>query len=183
MAALHNVTLFLMNIFFSFCIFVVLLRIMLQCLRANANNPICQMVAKITNPVVLPLRKIIPRVNFIDLSSVVVLIALEILKFTLLPWVQGIHIGFGFILLMSFTDILLQIVDVIFYAIIIRVILSWINSPNTMYLAEIVFMLTEPLLGRIRRFLPAMGGMDLSPLVAFICLQVINIVILSYLPS
>lgn len=183
MAALHNVALFIANVFFSLCVFMVLLRILLQFFGANVNNPICQMTAKITNPVVLPLRKILPRVRFIDLASLTVLFIVEILKFLTIGLIQGIYIGFLLNILMSVTDIFLQTIDFLFYAILIRMILSWINSPNSMYLAEIVYILTEPMLGRIRRFLPSIGGMDLSPIVAFVFLKIINIVILSYLPG
>lgn len=183
MAALHNVTLFLVNLFFSLCVFVILLRILLQFFRANVNNPICQMVAKMSNPVVLPLRKILPRVTFIDLSSIIVLFLVEVIKFMVLGLMQGILIGLIPCVIMSITDMLLQTIDMLFYAIIIRVILSWINSPNTMYLAEIVYVITEPLLSRIRRFVPFIAGLDLSPLIAFILLKVMSIVILSYLPG
>ncbi len=183
MAALHNVTLFLVNIFFSLCIFVILLRIILQFFRANVNNPICQMVAKMSNPVVLPLRKILPRVSSIDVASVIVLFLIEIIKFMVLGLMQGILLGLIPCILMSITDILIQTIDIFFYAIIIRVILSWIHSANTALLAEIVYVITEPLLSRIRRFIPFVAGMDLSPLVAFILLKVISIVILSYLPG
>ena len=183
MTALHNVVLFIANIFFSFCVFVILLRILLQFFRANFHNPICQLVAKMTNPVILPLRKILPRVSFIDLSSVIVLLIIEILKFMTLGFIQGIFISLPFNIIMSLTDMILQTIDILFYAILIRVILSWINSPNTMVLAEIVYLLTEPMLGRIRRIVPPIAGLDLSPIVAFILLKILSIVILSYLPG
>lgn len=183
MTAIHNVTLFLVNIFFSLCVFVILLRILLQYFRANVNNPICQMVAKMSNPIVLPLRKILPRVSFIDLASIIVLFLVEIIKFMVLGLMQGILIGIVPLIIMSITDMLLQTIDMLFYAIIIRVILSWIHSPNTLYLAEVLYVMTEPLLSRIRRFVPLIAGLDLSPLVAFVLLKVISIVILSYLPG
>lgn len=183
MAALHNVTLFLASLFFSLCVFVILLRILLQFFRANINNPICQMVAKISNPIILPLRKILPRVSFIDIASIITLFFVEIIKFMMLGLIQGILVSLIPCILMSITDMLLQTVDLLFYAIIVRVILSWIHSPNTMYLAEIVYVMTEPLLGRIRRVVPIIGGLDLSPLLAFVLLKVISIVILSYLPG
>lgn len=183
MAALHNVTLFIVNILFSFALFIILLRIVLQFFRANVNNPICQMTAKLTNPVVLPLRGVLPRVSFIDLSSVLVLVIVEILKFFTISLIQGVNPGFFLIFLMSLTDIILQTIDLFFYAILIRVILSWINSNNSLYLNEIVYLITEPLLGRIRRVIPAIAGMDFSPIVAFILLKVCSIVVLSYLPG
>jgi YggT family protein len=183
MAAMHNVALFIVNFFFSLCIFVVLLRIFLQFFRANSSNPICQMTAKMTNPIVLPLRKMLPRLNFIDLSSVLLLFFIEIMKFIILALLQGVSIGILLILLLSFTDMLLQVIDLFFYAIIIRVLLSWFNSPNTMILAEIVYMLSEPILAPIRRRLPPMNGFDLSPILAFVLLNIMSIIIRSYLPG
>lgn len=183
MAVLHNVTLFLVNIFFSLCIFVILLRILLQFFRANINNPICQMIAKISNPVVLPLRKILPRVSFIDIASIIIFFLVEIIKFTTLGFIQNISIGLMPCIIMSITDMLLQTIDMLFYAIIIRVILSWIQSPNTYQLAEVVYVITEPMLSRIRRVIPLIAGLDLSPLVAFVLLKVISIVILSVFPA
>lgn len=183
MAALHNVTLFIANVFFSLCIFVILLRILLQFFRANAQNPICQMIAKISNPIVLPLRRVLPRTQFIDVASVILLFLIEMIKFMTIGFLQGIYIGILPNLLMSFTDILLQIIDLLFYAVLIRVILSWINSPSSMYLNEIVYLMTEPMLGKIRRVIPPISGLDLSPVVAFILLKVLSIIILSYLPG
>lgn len=183
MAALNNIAQFITELFFSFCIFFILLRILLQFFRANINNPICQLTAKVTNPVVLPLRKMLPRVSFVDLASVIILFMLEILKFTSFAFLQGFHFSFFPLIIMSLTDIILQIINLLFYAIIIRVILSWISSPSTAYLNEILYVLTEPLLGKIRRFVPPIAGFDLSPIVAFVLLKVLSIIIFSYLPG
>jgi YggT family protein len=183
MLAIHNVSFFLISLFFSLCIFVILLRILLQFFRANVNNPICLMVAKLSNPLVLPLRRILPRVSSIDLASILVLLLVEIFKFVVFSFLQGLFIGWIPCIIMSITDILVQIINILFYAIIIRVILSWVQSPSTAYLAEVAYVMTEPLLGKIRRVVPIIGGMDLSPLIAFVLLKVISIVILSYLPG
>lgn len=183
MAALHNIALFIFSLFFSLCIFVVLLRILLQFFGANSNNPVCQMTAKMTNPIILPLKNILPRVGRVDLASLLVLFILEFIKFSVFGWLQHVSAPLLFLLLMSFTDILLQMVNAIFYAIIIRVILSWINSPGSYYINEILYAITEPMLSRIRCYIPPIAGMDLSPLVAFVILKVIEILILSYLPG
>lgn len=183
MTALHNVALFITQLFFNTCVFVILLRIFLQYFRANINNPICQLTARASNPIVLPLRKILPRVQCIDLASLILLIIIELLKFATLSLLQHVSVNFSIVLILSITDILLQAIDILFYAIIIRIILSWVRSASSAYLNEIVFILTEPMLSRIRRLLPVMANFDLSPIVAFILLKILSIIILSYLPG
>jgi len=184
MAALYNILLFIGTLFFSFCVFIVLLRICLQFFRVNVNNPICVLAAKTTNPFVLPLKKLLPRVHNVDLAAVLLLFIIECLKFSFFAWIEHVFIGFAWLALISFTDMLIQVIDLLFYSIIIRVILSWIGSLNNSNngLNDVLYAFTEPLLGRIRRFLPVIAGFDLSPMVAFIILKVIEIIVVSYLP-
>jgi len=182
MLALHNVALFITQIIFSFLIFVVSLRLLLQFFRAGFNNPICQFIAKMTNPVVLPLKNILPRVQWVDLASLAVLFIIEIIKFITLGFLQGIHLGIVPLIFLSFADMIVQISDILFFTIIIRVILSWVNPQLHNPLTEILYTITEPLLQWIRRFVPALSGFDFSPLVAIVGLKIINIIIMSYLP-
>lgn len=183
MAALHNVAQFITEIFFSFCIFFILLRILLQLSRASVNNPICQLTARITNPLVLPLRQILPNTRLFDLASLLILLILEIIKFSAAAMLQGFYFSFFLLIVMSVSDIILQTINILFYAIIIRIVLSWINSVSSLYLAEIVYIMTEPLLGRIRKIIHPISGFDLSPIIAFLLLKVLSIVVLSYLPG
>lgn len=180
MTALYNITLFLAQLFFSFCMFIILLRIMLQLFGINSGNPICQLIAKISNPIVLPVRKIFPRVRTMDTASVVVLCLLEFIKLGLVAWLQGVSISIIPLLLAGFVDLVLQVLDFFFYAILIRVLLSWLSGVNNPPLQEILWLITEPILGRIRRFIPSIAGFDLSPIVAFVGIKIITIALLSY---
>lgn len=184
MTALYNVLIFLLATVFSMAIFFVLLRIFLQLFQAPWSNPISQFIAKITNPLVRPLRKILPRVPYIDLPSVLLLIIIELIKFITLFAIQlGIMIPLSQLFLFTFGDIIIQACSILFYAIIIRVIISWISSGQSNPFIEIVYCLTEPLMSKCRQLIPDVSGFDLSPIIVLLLIKVVQIAVTSILPT
>jgi YggT family protein len=177
---LTTAALFLIQTIFDLYIFVVMLRFLLQTLHADYFNPLAQFSIKFTQWIVKPLQKIIPEIKGIDLAIVFLLLALEIIKLLLLFAIefQGIpHIG-G-ILLFCVASLLGKLLTFYFYAIIIRVIISLVapNPRNPIFFT--LYQLTEPVLRPLRRVIPAIGGFDLSPLLAMILTQLLSLVIIS----
>lgn len=168
-----NTAYYLINTLCDLYLMVVLLRIWLQLVRADFYNPVSQFVLKITNPILTPLRRFIPGFFGIDIAALVLAFFIVALKLTLLHALLS-ETSFGLYWLIL---ILLTVVKkagvMLFWVLIIRALLSWVSQGNNP-IEYLMFQLTEPLLAPIRRIIPAMGGIDLSMLVLFIILQVLN---------
>jgi YggT family protein len=166
---------FLVSTFFDLYIMVVLLRIWLQAARADFYNPFSQFIVKATQPVVAPLRRVIPSIGSLDIATILFAYVLCVLKFVALMLIASsgalsFSVDFLFLGLLS---LIKQAGGLLFWVLLLRAILSWVSQGRSPI--EFVFhQLTEPLLAPIRRILPAMGGFDLSVLVLFIVLQFAN---------
>ncbi len=149
----------------------VLLRLLLQWVRADFYNPLCQFLVKVTNPVLVPLRRVIPSIGRLDTASVVLMLALEIVGI----WVIG-RIGSGAldiqqIVAFSAIKLMMTLLMTYFFLIIASVILSWIGQRTHHPVASLVYQLTEPVLKPLRKFIPPIAGLDLSPLFALIAIR------------
>jgi len=165
---------FLIEIAFDLFLMVVLLRFWLQLAKADFYNPLSQFIVKATSPLVNPLRKVIPGFAGIDAASLVLgfLIAFAKVSIVMLiiygTWEPiSALIGSGITLVK-------EAINLVFWVLIIRAILSWVSQGNNPM--EAVFhQLTEPMLRPIRKVIPPIGGLDLSVLVLIIGIQFIQI--------
>lgn len=169
---------FIIDSLFSLYILAVILRFLLQWSRAEFYNPISQFLVKITHPVLKILRRYIPPVGKIDTSSIVLALGLQMLADFSILMLKGFSIGVGALTLLSFGNLVSLLINVFIYAVFARAILSWLNPGSFNAAASILHSLTEPLLDTCRKFIPDFGGMDLSPLVALMLLQLAKMVIL-----
>jgi len=167
MSYFTNAGLFLLDVVFGLYIYAVLLRFMLQQVRADFYNPIAHFLVVITNPPLKPLRRVIPGLYGMDLASIVLLIALELVFQSLLTALLSQPWSLGDILVKSIFHLILSTLNVYLFGILIVVILSWINPyPNAV--SQLLGRLTEPVLRPARRFLPPFSGIDLSPMAAML---------------
>ena len=166
---------FLISTVFDLYIMVVLLRLWLQATRADFYNPFSQFIVKATQPVIGPLRRIIPSVGSIDLSTVLFAYVLCVVKFVAVILVasNGSVAFSADFLFLGALSLVKAAGGLLFWVLLLRAILSWVSQGRSP--VEYVFhQLTEPMLAPIRRILPEMGGFDLSVLVLFILLQFAN---------
>ncbi|MFA0414378.1 YggT family protein [Vibrio renipiscarius] len=166
---------FLISTVFDLYIMVVLLRLWLQATRADFYNPFSQFIVKATQPVVGPLRRIIPSVGSVDLSTVLFAYVLCVVKFVAVILVasNGSVAFSADFLFLGALSLVKAAGGLLFWVLLLRAILSWVSQGRSP--VEYVFhQLTEPMLAPIRRILPDMGGFDLSVLVLFIVLQFAN---------
>lgn len=150
--------------------FAVLARFIIQAVRADFYNPICQAIVKVTDPVLKPLRRILPSAGGLDLASLLVALVLQILLLMLLY--TGLNIP-GALLVAPFR-LLVLVLDIYFWALLIVVILSWVAPMSHHPGATLLHQVTEPLLAPFRRLIPPMGGLDFSILVVFLVLMVLR---------
>ncbi|PID44676.1 MAG: YggT family protein [Proteobacteria bacterium] len=167
-----------LQILSAFYLTIVLLRFLLQLARADFYNPISQFVVKATNPLVIPLRKVIPGFAGFDLSSLVLAFILQTLVFVLILIAAGITaINPLQIMAWSAITLLALVAKIYFWAIIAVIILSWVAQGSSHPAIMLLSQITEPVMGPFRKLLPPIGGLDLSPIFVFLVLNVINIMI------
>ncbi|MDQ9092293.1 YggT family protein [Pseudoalteromonas haloplanktis] len=165
-----NAMQFLISTLFDLFLMVVLLRFWLQAAKADFYNPLSQFVVKATSFAVNPLRKIIPGLGGLDLASLLLAFIVAAAKITALIFLVGATWEVGFILFNALVTVVKEGLNLLFWVLVIRALLSWVSQGNNPI--EAVFhQLTEPMLRPIRKVLPPLGGLDLSILVLIIALQ------------
>ena len=173
---------FIVNAVAQLYLFVLLLRILLPWLGADYRNPITQAILKITSPVVVPLRRIIPPVGRVDTATLLVAFIIQYLLILLILLIFGRTADVGTIALTAVVDLVLLLLRLFVFAIIIRVILSWISPGGYNPALAIIHALTDRVLLPFRRIIPPLGGLDLSPLVAIILITAVTIVVAGFKP-
>ncbi|MBG3013402.1 MULTISPECIES: YggT family protein [Enterobacterales] len=152
---------------------VLLLRVWMQCVRADFYNPFSQFIVKITQPIVRPLRSVIPSIGPIDTASVLLAYILILLGIIIPSYLSGTSIPFSLMFPFAFIELLTAAGKIIFWLIIIRAILSWVSQGRNP-IDHLLFQLTEPLMAPIRRVIPAMGGLDFSAMIVILVLYALN---------
>ncbi len=168
-----NAGVFLVETLFELYILTVMLRFLFQLLRADFYNPLCQFVVKLTTPVLQPIRRWVPGLWGVDLAAALLMLALKMIEIALSHWMRGFDPGFPAVLLLAMVGLLHLTVYVFLFAVFIRVLLSWIAPDAYSPMGSLLDTLSEPLLRPARRLLPPIGGLDLSPIVVIILLQLV----------
>ncbi|MCK0106934.1 YggT family protein [Marinobacter sp. S0848L] len=164
----------------TFYMSVVLLRFLLQLARADFYNPISQFVVKATNPPLRPLRRIIPGWGGIDGAALVLAILIQAITFflMLLIYNSGMPSFNPLTLLVWGTlNVLSLIVKIYFWSVIAVVVVSWIAPQSGHPAIQLVVQITEPVMRPVRNIMPSMGGLDLSPIIVFLILNVLDVVL------
>lgn len=176
---LHNAGIFLINIIFDIYLLILTVRFILCWVRAEESNPVTKFVIRATQPLIAPLRVIIPTIKNVELSTLLLIILLAILKFFLVSLVVfGLPNILGLIIL-GLADTLKLIVNTFFYAIILQVILTWINQ-DLSPVGRMLTQLVSPIMRPLQRVIPPIGGIDISPIPALILLELIIITVVNF---
>ena len=174
MSGLNGAAIFVIQTLGSLYLLIVLLRFILQLVRANFYNPLCQFTVKATQPLLKPLRRVIPSLFGLDMSSLVLAILVQMVIFAVVLTLSYMSFNILGLLLWAIIGVTALFLKVFFFAMIISVILSWVAPGSVSPGAELVNQITEPALAPFRRFLPSMGGLDISPILAFMVIQLIQ---------
>ena len=168
---------FLVSTIIGLYIIIVVLRFLFQLIHADFYNPLSQFIVKATNPLLIPLRRVIPGLFGLDMSSLFLAYLLQVLEVFLLVALKGGHFSL-FILLWSSIGQLLSLTLYIFLiAILIQAVMSWINPGSYNPMTALIHQLTEPVLRPARKILPPFSGLDLSPLLAIIFINLLIMLI------
>ena len=175
MGALTEIGNLLIHTVFNLFLIAVLLRLLLQFARADFYNPVSQFLVKVTKPFLQPLRRIIPGFLGIDMAAVVLAILAQMLAITLLQLMLGN--GFAnplYLFMWSVLGCLGIVLNIYFFAILAVIILSWVSPGSYNPFVLLLNQLTEPVMTPFRKMLPSLGGLDLSPILVFLSINVLT---------
>ncbi len=179
MSYLANAAQILIEFIFSILVGLVVLRVLLQLVRANFHNPICQFLYKTTNPVLMPLRKIIPAWRRLDIAGVVLAWILLVLKRVLIFAMIASVPSFAGLAVTAIADLIGFTLIIVLMLVIVRVILSFVSSDSYHPIVPLVFQLTEPILKPVRKRMPALGGLDLSPMIILLAIFLLQALVVA----
>jgi YggT family protein len=176
MGAINEIFAYLVQTFLSLYLIAMLLRFLLQVVRADFYNPICQFLVKVTNPLVIPMRRVVPSLAGIDLASLLLAFLLQIAGITALVFIKlGGFPPVGILLMGGVLGVVALLVNIYFFALLAMIILSWVAAGSRHPAIYLLYQITEPVMAPFRKVLPNMGGLDFSPILVFILINIIQI--------
>lgn len=176
MSALAQALVYVIQTLGSLYLLIILLRFILQLVRADFYNPLSQFTVRATQPLLKPLRRVIPGFGGVDLAALVLAVLVQLALMMVVVVLLGASIGglFPALLIWALLGVASLFLKVFFFALIVSVILSWVAPQTHNPAAELVNQICEPLLAPFRRILPNLGGLDLSPIFAFIVINLLD---------
>jgi len=169
---------FILTTLFSLYILLVMVRFLLQLVRADFYNPVSQFVVKLTNPALRPMRRVIPGLAGVDFAAVVLMLTLQLLSLALVLLLRGHGVPVVTLIFWALAELVSLAINIYIGAIFIQVIISWINPGSYNPVVGLLHTLTEPLLRPARRLLPPVSGFDLSPVLVLLALQVLKMLVI-----
>ena len=184
MIGLNTAAVYVLQTLGSLYLLIVLMRFVLQLVRANFYNPLCQFVVKATQPLLKPLRRIVPSLFGLDMSSLLlaILVQMALMALTLLL-TYGTTGNPLQLVIWSIIGVTALFLKIFFFALIISVILSWVAPGSHNPGAELVNQICEPALAPFRRIVPNLGGLDISPILAFMVLKLLDMLVINNLAA
>lgn len=187
MSGFTSVIHFLLTLFFNLAFFVLWIRLALRYFRVSALHPVSQVIYSLTNPVIQPIERLIypekSPVKRYDWICFALIVILELIKFTVLSLlIFKAMMPVTYLILFALVDLIIQPCNLLFYLILIRVIMSWVNPTWHHPVADIMRLITEPLLSLGRQLVPNISGFDFSPFIILIILEVVTLFLRASLP-
>lgn len=172
-ANLSNAAYFLVTTLIELYLWVLILRVLLQRVRADFYNPVSQLVWQLTQPVVGLPGRVIPSYRQWDFAGLVVLLLGAMLYIHIVCWLLGFRISVPMSLWQAVLKIASMTLLLLTFSLFVQAILSWLGPGVNNRAGNVLWSLNEPLLRPLRRFIPTLSGIDFSPLVAILILQVL----------
>jgi YggT family protein len=177
MSAIREALLFLISTVFDMYLFLLVIRVLLAYAGANYFDPMTQFIIRCTDFAVKPLRRLIPNTRGIEVSTLVLILGIEFVKYLLIASVDISSITLPGLVIIAFADMLKIFLQTMFYAIIMQAILSWVQPGSPVN--GLLYKINAPIMRPIQRLCPAVGGVDISPIPAMILLQLLIIIIVN----
>lgn len=177
MSGMQDGLIFLMTTIFDLYLFLLVARVLLAFAGANYFDPITQFVVRCTDFIVKPIRRVIPNIYGIEFSTVVLIVALELVKYVIIAAISFDSMSIVGLTIIAVAETLKMFLQTYFYAIILQAILSWVQPDSPVI--STLYRVTAPIMRPIQRVVPNVGGIDISPIPAMILLQMLIIVVVN----
>lgn len=184
MYGLNTAAIYVVQTLGSLYLLIMLLRFVLQLVRADFYNPLSQFIVRATQPLLKPVRRIIPSLFGLDMSSLLLAIVIQMIIMALtLLLAYGTTGNPLQLLVWAIIGVTALFLKIFFFAMIISVILSWVAPQSHNPGAELVNQICEPALAPFRRIVPNLGGLDISPILAFMVLKLLDMLVINNLAA
>lgn len=173
----------LLNLAFYFVLFAFMLRMLFQLFKVNAQNPVAISIANATNIAVLPLRQYLPRTRYIDLSTLVCWLFIDIIKYTVIIFIASDSLlsPIAYLYLVP-ADFAMQMLTLIFYSTLFYTIISFVAPGLRSVGMDTLRALCEPALKQARKLISPAGGFDFAPVIVLLITKFTQIAITKYIP-
>ena len=178
MDALRDIANLLIQTLCQLFLLALIMRVLLQLARADSYNPISQFLIKVTQPLLKPIRRFIPSIGKVDTATIIAILLIQMLTTAALVALQGYSIPNPLdLLIWAVLGTLGMLINIYFIAILASIIISWVAPGSYNPLILLLHQLTEPVMAPFRKIVPAMGGLDLSPIFVFLTINVLQIML------
>lgn len=159
---------FIIQAFAHLFLLLLLLRFWLPWFRADFRNPIAQGILRLTSPLIIPVRRVIPPLGRLDTATVIIAFGIQYLAILVVLALRQVAAGIAPIAVTALIDLGMLSLRLFVFAIIIRIVLSWVAPHTYNPVTSLVASISDPLLRPFRRYVPPLGGLDISPVFALI---------------
>jgi YggT family protein len=169
-----NPFVFLIDTLFYFYTLLLMLRLLLQWVRADFYNPVSQFIVKVTSPLVIPLRRVIPSIGKLDLATLLLILLFTSVKLVALALILGMPLNLAWLVIATIIESIILLLDIFLFSILILVIMSWVNPDPRHPAASLLRSLSRPVMQPLQQRIPPVGGLDISPMVALVLIYFIK---------
>jgi|TARA_Y200000002_G_scaffold102936_2_gene83632 YggT family protein len=176
-SALTDIGMTIVQPLFSLAMFLIAVRFLAQLCGVSGYNPISMTLRRVTNVIVLPLSRLLPSGNRFSPGALVALILIQVVFIGLMFTLEGRLDAFNVLqaLIWAAIGCASLLINIIFYSVIAMIVVSFLAPQSSNPAVEFIWELTEPVMAPLRRILPPMGGLDFSPIILFMALNVIRV--------
>ncbi len=179
---LSSALIYIINAITTIVVFIFMLRFLLPLLRADFRNPIAQGLLRITSPVVVPVRRVVPSIGSIDTATILVAFAIQFFVTWLIQAIFAEAPRLGVLAFMTVIGLVMIAIRIFIFAIVVSIVIRWIAPGQYSPIAGLADTIAEPVLKPFRRLIPPLGGFDISPIFAIILLTALTIVVAGFRP-
>ena len=173
----NNAVFYLVSTLFDVYLWVVMLRVILQAVRADFYNPISQLIWQLTQPILRPLQNVLPKYRQWDLAGIGLLLVVAVIYVYAVAAILGYSVGALGSLWYALLKLVVLALNLYTFGLFVQAILSWVGPGVSNPAGSILWSMNEPLLRPVRRVIPPMSGLDLSPLIVIVVLQFLNLLV------
>jgi len=174
---LANPLIFLVDTLVGAYVFILMLRLLLQYTAADSRNPVSAFIIKVTQPPLRLLKPIFPTVKGVNLAAIALMLGLQLMIGLVISLAQG-HLDVWGVFVWSVAELLGGIINIFVFSIFATVIISWLNPNSYHPLVSLLYKITEPVTRPVQRWIPPIGGIDLTPMAALLGLQLLKMLLI-----